>query len=409
MKFIHAADIHLDSPFKGLRQAPDKVWQLIHQSTYQAFSNLVTTAIQENVDFVLLVGDLFDQVKHSIQADIFVNEQFERLNERQIPVYLSYGNHDYLNKNTEIMHFPKNVHVFATKPEVKDLTLTDGTSVSIVGFSYGQQAVKEDVVDQFPMRNQSDFEIGTVHGSLDSLNAPEANYAPFSKNELVNLHYDYWALGHIHKRQVLNEQPPIIYPGNLQGRHKNEAGPKGFYLVSNQGSQLSAEFVEASVTDWQSLVVEAEMGDTFDQLIKKITSALELSQTNKPQFINVNLKNVQNLDTAVLLRIKDNSLLEVIQQQLLKNGHSWIYEINLLSEQPLGHLTALDSTFWQKSQQKVFSTENIDKVAGKLLNYGFIAGALRQDIQEGQLQAQAEISLLENGGREEQNNENTNN
>jgi len=327
MKFIHSADIHLDSPFKGLRKAPDQVWQLIHDSTYRAFSNLVTTAIKENVDFVLIVGDLFDQVQHSIRADLFVNKQFERLNQKQIPVYLSYGNHDYLNDNTEIINYPKNVHVFSSNPQKEQLTLKDGTTVSIIGFSYDKQAVKEDIVAEFPGRDQADFEIGTVHGSLDSLNAPEANYAPFSKTELLNLHYDYWALGHIHKRQVLNEDPAIIYSGNLQGRHKNEPGTKGFYLVSSKGKKLIPKFKEASVINWQKLTIEVTAADTFDEIVKTILHHIEILLDKQPNFIDVKIKNVQTLSGAVLTRIKDGSLLEVVQQKLLKNSQSWVYEI----------------------------------------------------------------------------------
>ncbi|GEL89380.1 metallophosphoesterase family protein [Pediococcus parvulus] len=407
MKFIHSADIHLDSPFKGLRKAPDQVWQLIHDSTYRAFSNLVTTAIKENVDFVLIVGDLFDQVQHSIRADLFVNEQFERLNQKQIPVYLSYGNHDYLNDNTEIINYPKNVHVFSSNPQKEQLTLKDGTTVSIIGFSYDKQAVKEDIVAEFPGRDQADFEIGTVHGSLDSLNAPEANYAPFSETELLNLHYDYWALGHIHKRQVLNEDPAIIYSGNLQGRHKNEPGTKGFYLVSSEGEKLIPKFKEASVINWQKLTIEVTAADTFDEIVKTILHHIEILLDKQPNFIDVKIKNVQTLSGAVLTRIKDGSLLEVVQQKLLKNSQSWVYEITPVPAQELSNLSALDSGFWEQSRKKIFTEENVTQIAGKLLNYSFITEALNEKSQDTQLQDLAETLLLENGGREEQNDEDT--
>lgn len=405
MKFIHAADIHLDSPFKGLRKAPDQIWNLIHDSTYHAFANMVSTAINENVDFVLIVGDLFDQIQHSIRADLFVNDQFERLNQQQIPVYLSYGNHDYLNENTEIIDYPKNVHVFPKQPQEEYLTLKDGTTVTIVGFSYDKQAVKEDVVSGFPSRSQTDFEIGTVHGSLDTLNAPEANYAPFSKGELLALHYDYWALGHIHKRQILNEDPAIIYPGNLQGRHKNEPGAKGFYLVSSEGQKLNPEFIAASVVDWQTVIIDAEAKDSFDNIVKKILNAIENLFDKKPTFVDVKIKNAQALGNSILIRIKDDSLLEVVQQKLLKSSSSWVYEIAPVPTHEISNLSALDNEFWEQSRKKVFTAENIDKTAGKLLNYKFITEELDDEPQDTQLQELAETLLLENGGREEQNDE----
>lgn len=398
MKFIHAADIHLDSPFQGLRKAPDQIWQEIHKSTYDAFKNMVSTAIEENVDFVLIVGDVYDRVQHSIQADLFLNEQFERLNKKQIPVYLSYGNHDYLNENTEIIHYPDNVYVFPAQPEAKKLTLHDGTTVTIVGFSYDKQAVKEDMVAKFPARTQTDFEIGTVHGSMDSLNAPEANYAPFSKNELLKFHYDYWALGHIHKRQVLNENPAIIYPGNLQGRHKNEAGTKGFYLVSSEGHELKPKFVEASVVDWQTMITKAKEGESFDHLGATIFHQIEELSSNKPKFINIKIENIQVLANSVLTRIEDDSLLEVIQQKLLGKSKTWVYEITPIPNQEAFQLNAIDKEFWKTSQKRVFTEDNVNQLAGSLLNQPFIAEALQQDDQ---LQDSVETLLLKNGGPEE--------
>ncbi|AVK99731.1 DNA repair exonuclease [Pediococcus inopinatus] len=407
MKFIHAADIHLDSPFRGLRKAPDQIWEKIHNSTYAAFINMVNTAIEENVDFVLIVGDLYDRVQHSIQADLFMNEQLERLNQKQIPVYLSYGNHDYLNENTEIIHYPDNVYVFSAQPEVQQLTLHDGTTVTIVGFSYDKQAVQEDMVAKFPDRNQSDFEIGTVHGSMDSLNAPEANYAPFSKSELLGLHYDYWALGHIHKRQILNEEPAIIYSGNLQGRHKNEAGKKGFYLVTSEGHELKPKFVQASVVNWQPMKVQADSEETFDQLVAKILDQIVDLKDEKPNFINVKIENIQELTSSVLSRIEDDSLLEVVQQALLSKSMHWVYEITPVPTQKTFKLNAIDDEFWKESQKKVFTGENINQLAGSLLNQPFIAEALQHDMPIDQLQDWAETLLLKNGGREEQNDENT--
>ncbi|WP_412988299.1 metallophosphoesterase family protein [Pediococcus siamensis] len=412
MKFIHAADIHLDSPFKGLQKAPDKIWQLIHQSTFKAFENLVTTAIDEQVDFVLLVGDLFDQVHHSIQADLFANQQFERLNQAQIPVFLSYGNHDFLNQDTELIAYPQNVHVFdQVIPQTKRLTLADGTEVAIVGFSYDRQAVKEDVVAQFPVREAVDFEIGMVHGSMDSLNAPEANYAPFSKNELLALHYDYWALGHIHKRQILNETPNIIYPGNLQGRHKNEAGEKGFYLVTEHDHQLVPEFRRASVIEWQTATIAVQGEATFEDLKQQILTRTQAASNDHPQFMAVTLQNVQVLASNVLVRVEDGSLLEVVQQALLQDNQTaiWIYELNLASTQALSHLAALDKDYWEQSRQHVFSLANLDQLAGKLLNYDFIATTLTDKAQIAQIQKLTEVLLLENGEQEGSSNENSEN
>ena len=153
MKFIHAADAHIDSPFVGIKKASTNLWTTIHESTFTAFEKLVQTAIDEAVDFVLLVGDSFDQEAQSLQVQNFLKQQFERLNAVEIPVYLSYGNHDYWDPNQIHFDFPKNVHVFTTAVEAKTLTTKAQETVTIVGFSYGQRWLETDQTTQFPPRD----------------------------------------------------------------------------------------------------------------------------------------------------------------------------------------------------------------------------------------------------------------
>src|SRR5690625_1250939 len=112
ISFIHAADIHLDSPFKGLTHIPDALFSQVRESTFRAFDNLVTTAINRQVDFILLVGDLFDNEVQSLKAQVYLKKAFEQLQSHHINVYLSYGNHDFINGNIHPISFPENIFIF---------------------------------------------------------------------------------------------------------------------------------------------------------------------------------------------------------------------------------------------------------------------------------------------------------
>src|SRR5690625_6351761 len=112
ISFIHAADLHLDSPFQGLTFLPESLFEKVRQSTFNAFNRLIQTAINKKVDFILLVGDLFDNEKQSLKAQVYLRKAFEKLDQHGIDVYLSYGNHDYMNGNKHRITYPKNVHIF---------------------------------------------------------------------------------------------------------------------------------------------------------------------------------------------------------------------------------------------------------------------------------------------------------
>ncbi|EEL51849.1 metallophosphoesterase family protein [Bacillus cereus] len=275
IKFIHAADLHLDSPFKGMEMnVPSSVWERMKQSTFQSFERIIDKAIQERVDFVLLAGDLYDAETRSLRAQVFVREQMKRLSHYDIPVYMIHGNHDHLGGSWAAIEFPENVHVFAepyveAKPFYKDGELL----ASIYGFSYLQQAVTDNMTAQYEKMSNAPFHIGMLHGSVEG-DAEHNRYAPFQIRELKEKGFDYWALGHIHKREILAEEPYIIYPGNIQGRHRKETGEKGAYLVeiSEQGTNCS--FFGAADVVWGEVEIHIDELETVDHLMTAATEAL---------------------------------------------------------------------------------------------------------------------------------------
>lgn len=275
VKFIHAADLHLDSPFKGMEMnVAQSVWERMKQSTFESFERIVDKAIQERVDFVLLAGDLYDAETRSLRAQVFVREQMKRLSQYDIPVFIIHGNHDHLGGSWAAIEFPENVHVF-TEPYVEEKSFyKNGELVaSIYGFSYLQQAVTDNMTAQYTKMSDAPFHIGMLHGSVEG-DAEHNRYAPFQIRELKEKQFDYWALGHIHKREILAEEPYIIYPGNIQGRHRKETGEKGAYLIelTKQGTHCS--FFHTADVVWDEIEVSIDGLETVDDLMTSASSAM---------------------------------------------------------------------------------------------------------------------------------------
>ncbi|SDZ08078.1 DNA repair exonuclease [Bacillus sp. 166amftsu] len=276
VKFIHAADLHLDSPFKGMEMnVSSSVWERMKQSTFQSFERIIDKAIQERVDFMLIAGDLYDAETRSLRAQVFVREQMKRLSQYDIPVYIIHGNHDHLGGSWAAIEFPENVHVF-TEPYVEAKPFyKDGELVaSIYGFSYLQQAVTDNMTAQYEKMSDAPFHIGMLHGSVEGGDAEHNRYAPFQIRELKEKGFDYWALGHIHKREILAEEPYIIYPGNIQGRHRKETGEKGAYLVEITERKANCSFFSTADVVWGEMEISIDELQTVDDLMTACSKAL---------------------------------------------------------------------------------------------------------------------------------------
>ncbi|SDJ89044.1 metallophosphoesterase family protein [Sediminibacillus albus] len=242
LSFIHCADLHLDSPFKGLGHVPNSAFEQIRDSTFASLRALTELAIEKQVDFVLIVGDVFDDNKQSLKARMQFRKALENLEKHDIAVFLSYGNHDSTSGNDFVDQFPKNVHVFTDQKVSCIPFIKNGkTAAHIYGFSYRERAVHENKTEEFTAAGDAPFHIGMLHGSIHT-NSDHDVYAPFKISDLTGKNFDYWALGHIHARELLKQQPPIVYPGNIQGRSKKETGPKGCYYVELDKENADLQF-----------------------------------------------------------------------------------------------------------------------------------------------------------------------
>ncbi|AYC30177.1 metallophosphoesterase family protein [Paenisporosarcina cavernae] len=240
IRFFHAADLHLDSPFKGISNLPHKLHQTLRNSTFDAYTRLIDLALEHKPDFLLIVGDIYDGEERSLKAQAHFLRGMEKLEQAGIPVFISHGNHDHLSGKWTRFQLPANVHVFGNETSSASLQV-NGETVVIHGFSYPERHVKKSRMTSYiPRENPKEIHIGMLHGSIAGDTSHDV-YAPFTKEELLSKNYHYWALGHIHKRQILHRDPSIVYPGNSQSRHRNEQGEKGFYEVTidTNGTELA--------------------------------------------------------------------------------------------------------------------------------------------------------------------------
>ena len=224
MRFIHASDLHIDSPLRGLDRYEGAPVDRLRTATRGALERLVDKAISEHVDFVLLAGDIYDQDWQDFHTGLFFREQMVRLDRAGIRVYIVQGNHDAQGVISRQLGLPSNVTVFSSR--TAETVRIDELSVAIHGRSFPNRAVDEDLVPTYPAAVPGFFNIGMLHTSLTG-RVGHDTYAPTDVATLVTKGYDYWALGHVHAREVVSESPRIVFPGNVQGRHANETGAKG--------------------------------------------------------------------------------------------------------------------------------------------------------------------------------------
>ena len=273
IRFIHAADIHLDSPLNGLAAYPDAPAAQLRSATRDAFTALVDRAIEESVDFLVIAGDLYDGTWRDYNTGIFFCKEMGRLKRASIPVFLLFGNHDAESEMTRKLDLPDNVRCFsASKPET---FLIEKLAVALHGHSFKQKETTANLAAHYPAAVAGHFNIGVLHTALQGY-AAHANYAPCTVDELHAKGYQYWALGHVHEFVHWRGPSTIVFPGNLQGRNVRECGRRGAVLVTaGESGEASVERVFIDVLRWEHLQVNASDCETLVDVSRGIGRALE--------------------------------------------------------------------------------------------------------------------------------------
>ncbi|MFC4770735.1 metallophosphoesterase family protein [Enterococcus hermanniensis] len=321
MKFLHAADLHLDRSFEGLTTVPEYFEKQLMTANQTMLQNIVDVAINNNVDFVLLAGDTFHQNRPTLKTQRFFFQEMARLEEASIPVFMNFGNHDFYQAERYWFAFPNNIQLFSDEQvETKQLLTRTGEQVAITSFSYQHPTIETAMAETFPYKSSVDFHIGMYHGG-------QMPYAPFQLGELLTKGYDYWALGHIHVPQVLSENPFIIYPGTPQGHTQKEVDLSGVTLVESNGNQLLRQTVPVEVIRWEkrtlSLKGVRQPRDVFP-LIRKIEATL-------PTILQLEFCDVEGLGDELSYQIASGELLEAVQEEVADTIFLWQLTV---AEQP---------------------------------------------------------------------------
>jgi exonuclease SbcD len=309
--FLHAADIHLDSPLRRLDRYEGAPAEAFRQASRRAFDNLVELAVSETVDFIVIAGDLYDGDWKDYNTGLYFVSRMARFKEAGIAVFLVAGNHDAANRMTRSLRLPDNVTLFpADQPATVCLP---GIDAAVHGQSFAAPAVKTNLAANYPAPVSGRFNIGVLHTALSGREGHEP-YAPCTVDNLCAVGYDYWALGHVHRRDVVCEHPWIVFPGNLQGRHPGETGPKGCVRVDVSDSGAArVRFEPLDVIRWEPLQLNVTGAADGFEMLDRFSRSLD-----------VLLADSDALPVALRVHLNGQS---AACSQILADSHHWINEI----------------------------------------------------------------------------------
>ena len=274
LRFVHAADLHLDSPFVGIKAvAPEHVAGALHDATFSAYDNIIKLCIDESVDALLVAGDVYDSSDRSLRAQLKFVAGLRQLHDAGIRSFVCHGNHDPLDGWEARLDYPLSCTRFGAEFEAEPVFEDEPERAVVHGISYPTRDIHHSLLRGLGTVDSNGFSIGLMHTNVDG-NTGHASYAPCSLDDLRTSGIDYWALGHVHTRQILNRQSPaVVYPGNSQGRHSNESGARGVYLVEvDDAKNVQLNFRAVDTVRWKRsrldispLETEQDLLDSLDQ------------------------------------------------------------------------------------------------------------------------------------------------
>jgi DNA repair exonuclease SbcCD nuclease subunit len=267
-RFVHAADLHLDSPFRGIGEASAGLREQLQSATLGALSRVVDHTIDSKADFLIIAGDIYDSKDRNLRALVSFRKEMERLAERNIPAFIVHGNHDPLNGWGSGFRLPSNVTAFGGRTDTEPYIRGGREVAQITGVSYTRERVTDNLAASFKRGENAPYSIAVLHANIGHQSG-HADYAPATVNELSEAGFNYWALGHVHTRTVLATEPALlVYPGNTQGRNPRESGPRGCYQVDvDTYGRAQLQFIDTSTARWVNIELSIRSYSSIDQLI----------------------------------------------------------------------------------------------------------------------------------------------
>ncbi|KUP95138.1 metallophosphoesterase family protein [Thermobifida cellulosilytica] len=346
MKLLHAADLHVDSPLRGLSRYEGAPAEQLRGATRRALENLVDLALAEEVTAVLLAGDVYDGDWPDYNTGLFFARQMGRLHDADIPVYLIAGNHDAQNSMTRTLtlSLPGNVHYFPT--DRPDTAVDERRGLAVHGQGFARRDVRDNLAAHYPEPRSGLFNVGLLHTALSGREGHEP-YAPCSVDQLVDHGYEYWALGHVHQRRVeYDADVKVVFPGNIQGRHANEAGAKGCTLVTVDGRHRVADLRHHDLDTaarWHDLRVDVRAARDLPDVFRAVTEQLdkELAADTEPDRVHAVRVTVEGpTDAHEQLHRDQESLLHELRSHAAQRADTWVEKLRVKTSPPEEHLDA---------------------------------------------------------------------
>ena len=333
-RFVHTADVHLDSPLRTLALRDPALAALIGGATRQAFAAIIDLCLAEKVDALLIAGDLYDGEQTSMKTARFLADQLRRLHEAGIPGFVVRGNHDAESRITRELTLPDSVKVFTGRGECVERA-AGGLDVAIHGVSFAQKHAPDSLLPKFRAPVEGAVNIGMLHTSLGGSPAHD-RYAPCTPADLHGAGFAYWALGHVHQRSLEEGRATIVMPGNPQGRDVNEAGRKSASLVTiDDGRRIAVEERLTSVAEFRRTPVDLSGAEDWRTAMKRIEAALETERAaTASEHLVARLTLTGATPLARRLRSDADKLEEEARAIGADLGKTWLDKIELRCAEP---------------------------------------------------------------------------
>lgn len=337
---------------KSLALRHEGLSDLIGTATRVVFSSIIDLCLDEGVDALIIAGDLYDGSQTSMKTARFLVQQFMRLQDAGIAVYLIRGNHDAESRITRELVFPDGVKVFGSKAEVQVVD-KGALRVALHGISFGKPHAPDSLLDKFRPAMAGAVNIGILHTSLAGTSGHDL-YAPCSVADLQALGFDYWALGHIHLRAAYAGRAHVVMPGNPQGRDIGEAGAKSVTLVTvADDGTLTVEERPTAIARFERLPVDLTGTVEWREVAVRLEAALRQARAQLPEDHLV-LRPVLHGDTALAWQI--------------------LRDLDLLTEQAVAVSEAI-GTVWIDKVENACHASMADMGGGALTELAGMVGA----------------------------------
>lgn len=319
LKILHTADLHLDAPLTSLALRDEELQARVLTASRRALEKMVDFCIAEGVAALLIAGDLFDRAERSAKTAAYLTLQMERLQKSGVRVFYIKGNHDAENPITGEIDLPACVHVFDGRGGKVQLS----PDVWIHGVSFRDKHAPDSLLPKFGAPEPGAINIAMLHTSLTGSVGHDL-YAPCAVADLMQAGFDYWALGHIHKRQVHAKAPWVVMPGNPQGRDIGEAGAKSATLLNIEDGEITVEVVPTSSAEFRESALSLTGLDDDDAIRDAVRAHLAAEATTTSDYVILRLTLTGVTSRAWQLRRDRDTWAEILKQMCEDTGRLWI-------------------------------------------------------------------------------------